>query len=305
MNSVLRLGLAIAAVSATHVDAFQFRSGTELVPVFVTVHEGGRLVPDLKQEDFTITDNGKEQPITHFSNEITPFSAIVILDRSGSMYQHQYVIRDAAMSFVVRMLPDDQARIGSFGNYFGNRVVISPPTFTSNKADLIDVLQAPIGLGGASPVWISVDQSITALSGTPGPGRRVVVIFSDGYDEPMPSMVPVKMKDVIERSRLTNTMIYSIGFADVQQRQGKDPKIRPPHDDLQKVAEESGGGYFEVSDTNKLGDTFTRVIDELHRQYWLGFVPSVRDGKIHKIAVRVKNKSMTVRARQSYVAPGG
>lgn len=303
MNSVLRLGLAIAAVSATHVDAFQFRSQTELVPIYVTVHEGGRLVPDLKQEDFTITDNGKEQPIAFFSNEIAPFSAVVILDRSGSMYQHQYVIRDAAMSFVVRMLSEDQARIASFGNYFGNRVVISPPTFTSNKADLIDVLQAPIGLGGASPVWISVDQSITALSGLTG--RRVVVIFSDGHDEPLPSMVPVKMKDVIERSRLTNTMIYSIGFADVQQRQGKDPRIRPPNDDLQKVAEESGGGYFEVSDTTKLGDAFTRVIEELHRQYWLGFVPAVRDGKVHKIAVRTKNKSMTVRARQSYVAPGG
>jgi hypothetical protein len=71
-----------------------------------------RLVPDLTQDDFVITDNGKEQPITFFSNEITPFSVVVMLDRSGSMFEHQYTIRDAAMAFVVRLLPDDQAQMG-------------------------------------------------------------------------------------------------------------------------------------------------------------------------------------------------
>jgi hypothetical protein len=228
---------------------------------------------------------------------------VVILDRSGSMYQHQYLIRDAAMSFVVRMLPDDKARIASFGNYFGNRVVISPPNFTSNKADLIDVLQVPIGLGGASPVWIAVDQSVTALSGVTG--RKVVLIFSDGKDEPLPSMVPVKLKDVTDRVQLTEVMVYAIGFADTERRQGKDPRITPPDPGLSKLAAESGGGYFEVSDTAKLGDMFTRVAEELHRQYWLGFTPPARDGKVHKITVKVKQSGMTVRARPTYVAPSG
>lgn len=304
MKALLPLGFAAAALSITHLEAHQFRSRTELIPVYATVHDvNSRLVPDLKQEDFVITDNGKEQPITFFSNEIEPFSVVLILDRSGSMYQHQYVIRDAATAFAVRMLPEDKARIASFGNYYGNRVQISPQAFTSNKAELIDVLQAPIGLGGASPVWISVDQSITALSSQTG--RRVVLLFSDGHDEPLPSVVPVKLKDVVERSRLTEIMVYSIGFADVERRQGKDPRIRPPDEGLRRVAEETGGGYVEVSDAAKLGEAFTRVVEELHRQYRLGFDPPARDGKVHKITVKVKQQGMTVRARQSYVAPGG
>ena len=304
MRAFLPPALAIFALTVTHLEARQFRSQTELVPIYATVQDANkRLVPDLKQSDFIVTDNGKEQPLTYFSNEIAPFSVVIILDRSGSMYEHQYVIRDAAMAFVVRMMPEDQGRIGSFGNYFGNRVVISPPNFTSNKAELVEVLQAPIGLGGASPVWIAVDQSITAL--TSQVGRRVVLIFSDGDDQPLPSVVPVKLKDVIERSRVTNTMVYAIGFAEVQRRQGKEPRIKPPDEGLSKVAEETGGGYFEVSDTSKLGDTFTRVVEELHRQYILGYAPPARDGKVHKITVRVKQAGMTVRARQSYVAPGG
>ena len=304
MKSLHPLALAVVALSLTSVEAFQFRSSTELVSIYATVQDKAtRLVPDLKQEDFIITDNGKEQPITFFSNEVTPFSVVVVLDRSGSMYQHQYMIRDAAMAFIVRLLPDDKARIGSFGNFFGNRVVISPPAFTSNKADLIDVLRVPIGMGGNSPVWISVDQSITALSALEG--RRVVLIFSDGHDEPVRTLMPVKLKDVAERVRLTNVMVYALAFADVQRRQGKDPRVTPPDPGLRKLADDSGGGYFEVSDTERLGELFTRVAEELHRQYWLGFAPPARDGKIHKIAVKVKRPDMTVRARQTYLAPAG
>ena len=304
MKAILHPALSAAVLFITHVETFQFRSQTELVSVFATVQDSSlRLVPDLQQEHFVITDNGKEQPITFFSNEILPFSVVVILDRSGSMYQHQFVIRDAAMAFVVRLLPEDRARIASFGDSFGNRVMIRPPAFTSDKDELIEALQVRADMGGASPVWMSVDQSISALSSLTG--RRVVLLFSDGRDEPMRSALQVKLDDVIERSRLTNVMIYSIGFADVQRRQGKDPRIQPPGRGLRKLADESGGGYFEVSDTAKLGPVFTRVAEELHRQYWLGFAPPARDGKVHKITVKVKQPGMTVRARQSYVAPGG
>ena len=305
MKAILPVLMAAGVLSVVSAQVPQFRSRTELVYVYATVQDtSSRLVPDLKQEDFTITDDGKEQPIAFFSNEIEPFSVVVILDRSGSMYQHQYEIRDAATSFVVRMLGEDQARIASFGNYYGNRVVISPANFTSNKQELIDVLQVPIGLGGASPIWISVDQSITALSGLTG--RRVVLIFSDGKDEPLQSMVPVKFKDLLDRVRTTEVMVYAIGFADIERREGKEPRIIPPDPGLQKLAAESGGGYFPVSDTSQLSTLFARVAEELHRQYRFGFAPPARDGKIHKIGITVKKPGMTARGRQSYVAsPGG
>ena len=46
-----------------------FRSGTELVDLYVTVTDGnGRLVPDLVQEDFEILDNGVVQEIVLFEN---------------------------------------------------------------------------------------------------------------------------------------------------------------------------------------------------------------------------------------------
>ena len=100
-------GIVIAAAAGTLLSAkVQFRGGTELVSVYTTVQEpSGRLVPDLRQEDFVVTDNGKTQRITFFSNEISPFSVVIMLDRSGSMLEHRARVQEAAAAFIGRMLP--------------------------------------------------------------------------------------------------------------------------------------------------------------------------------------------------------
>jgi len=73
-----------------------------------------------------------------------------------------------------------------------------------------------------------------------------------------------------------------------------------PSTALRKLADETGGGYFELKKTAELAPTFTRVMQELHSLYALGFSPANLDGKEHKLEVKVK--SGTARARRSYIA---
>ena len=73
--------------------------------------------------------------------------------------------------------------------------------------------------------------------------------------------------------------------------------------DLRRVANETGGGYLEVSKSDDLTAAFARVADELHSQYLLGYVPPKSDGKVHKIGVRVNVSGMRARARKTYMAP--
>ena len=74
-----------------------------------------------------------------------------------------------------------------------------------------------------------------------------------------------------------------------------------PDSGLKRLAEETGGGYFELDNTSDLAPTFTRVAQELHSQYVLGFTPTLLDGKVHRVMVKAKI-GMTVRARRSYIA---
>jgi hypothetical protein len=71
---------------------------------------------------------------------------------------------------------------------------------------------------------------------------------------------------------------------------------------LKKLADETGGGYFELKRTDELGPTFSRVAQELHAQYVLGFSPQTLDGKVHTLEVRVLRPGFTARSRKSYVA---
>ncbi len=75
-----------------------------------------------------------------------------------------------------------------------------------------------------------------------------------------------------------------------------------PDRGLRELADETGGGYFELKKTDELGPTFTRVAQEMHSLYTLGFTPTVLDGKEHKIEVRLKQPGMAARARKSYIA---
>jgi len=71
---------------------------------------------------------------------------------------------------------------------------------------------------------------------------------------------------------------------------------------LRRLSEETGGGFFLLKKKDDLGPTFTRVAEELHSQYVLGFSPETLDGKIHKLEVRVKKPGAIPRSRKSYVA---
>ena len=75
-----------------------------------------------------------------------------------------------------------------------------------------------------------------------------------------------------------------------------------PNQALQRLAAETGGGFYELTETDEMNSTFSRIAIELHLQYVLGFTPQKLDGRIHQLDVRVKRRNMKVRARKSYLA---
>ena len=74
-------------------QAPSFQSGTHSVSVYASVLSAdGRLVPNLKQEDFEVLADGQVQPLTIFENGIQPITIVVMLDRSGSMVGNFVVV---------------------------------------------------------------------------------------------------------------------------------------------------------------------------------------------------------------------
>ena len=128
-------------------------------------------------------------------------------------------------------------------------------------------------------------------------GRRAILIFTDGND----TESKTSLKKVVERARAEDVMVYAIAL-NTEQYVGKKKVNEKPDAGLRRLADETGGGYFELESNTDLVPTFTRVAQELHSQYVLGFEPAALDGHVHKIEVRLRRAGMTARARRSYMA---
>jgi VWFA-related protein len=258
------------------------------VPIYATVTDrNGRLIPDLRQEHFQVFDEGQRQEITIFKSDVQPITVVVMLDTSGSMTANIDLLKIAAERFVLRLLPEDKARIGSFSD----KIIISP-AFTGDRDELSRILREDIQFGNPTFLWDATWDSMEAMAGEAG--RRVVLVFTDGDDS---FSVRYGYRQVLERARTEGFMIYAIGLQSTFAG-----RTTRPDRNLRRLAAETGGGYFELTRTDDLNTTFTRVADELHRQYVIGFTPQNLDGEVHEIELRTAVVGATVRARQSYVA---
>src|SRR5215813_4076219 len=284
------LALLIAAGAAVAAQQPTFRSGTQVVSLFTTVFDAeNRLVPDLGQEDFEVFDNDKAQPLVVFRSENLPITCVVMLDTSGSMTGTISLLKAAAEQFLIRLLPDDKASVGAF-----NDKIELNAGFTNNRDKLISQVK-DLDYGNGTRLFDAIGESLDALKGVEG--RRVILVFTDGDD----TSSRIGRGTVMDRARADEVMIYAIGLQS-EYFDGARMVRSKPDSGLKKLADETGGGYFELKKTADLGPTFSRVAQELHSQYVLGFEPKQLDGKVHKLTVKMKQTGMTARARKSYVA---
>jgi len=267
-----------------------FKSGTQIVSIFATVVDADkRLVPNLTQDDFEIFDNEKPQAITFFNNEVQPITVVVMLDTSASMTGSIALLRQAAEQFVLRLLPADRGRVGAF-----NDKIQMSARFTHDRDELVSEIKE-LDYGNGTKLWEAVAASLDELKGIEG--RRVILVFTDGDD----TSSNVGLGTVLDRARAEDVMVYAIGL-ESNYFNGQRMVRTQPDRGLRKIADETGGGYFELKKSTDLAPTFTRVAQELHSQYVLGFVPTLLDNRVHKLTVRLKQPGMMARARKSYLA---
>ncbi len=285
------------------------RSQVTLVNIFATVRDKNkRIITDLKQEDFKLSEDNQDQKIAFFSKESTlPITLALLLDTSGSEQYMLGSIQDAGSTFLQRILrKGDEALVMSFDSD-----VDLLSDFTDDRA-LLDraVHRARVNVPGGG-----------MIAGNPGPvggnqqtgtalydaiylacseklnteaGRKAIVILTDADD----TGSKVKIDEAIESAQRTDTVIHILLVADRRFGGGNMGAAK-------KLTEETGGRVIVVNSDKKFQEAFDEISNELRSQYTLGYYPTntVHDGKFRKIKVETTNHDLKVLARKGYDAP--
>ncbi|HYO92234.1 MAG TPA: VWA domain-containing protein [Pyrinomonadaceae bacterium] len=143
------------------------------VPVIVSTR-GGTYVPDMRQDEFIIMEDGVQQEVAFFATVTEPFHVVLMIDTSASTEEKLYQIRKAANAFVTQLQQSDRVKLISFDDR-----VREYGEFTSDRAllsGMIDQLRS----GSGTKLYDAMDVALKSLERIRG--RKAVVIFTDGVD---------------------------------------------------------------------------------------------------------------------------
>jgi len=304
------------------------------VPVSVLDHNG-RFVPDLKREDFKLFENDQEQSIAYFEPAEKPFTVALLLDTSASTHFHLDEIKEAAIAFAKQLRSQDRVLIVSFNSEV---LLLTEPT--NNMGLIKDVIEVNAFTGTSTRLYDAVDLTITERLNQIK-GRKAIVLFTDGVDtasqqatydstlgevDELDALIYPIQYDTTDYLRamqnagngsitVTTTQRGVFGTHTSQQTYNVPGSggalvgaTKADYDRadryLHALADRTGGRLYEANDTNQLTAAFTRIAEELRRQYTIGYYPksaAVADGERRQIRVRVRQSNLAVKARNSYV----
>ena len=289
--AAVAVSVAVSGQQADRGDDF-FRTGVEIVVMAATVVDAdGRLVGDLGRDDFEIYENGRLQPLTHFTRDRVPLSVGVVLDVSQSMYGQR--IDDARLA--LDQFLADRLDVGDevFISVFNHEPSIAVP-WTVGPRELRNRLDDVRPWGGTS-IYDAMMNALPLFEDRTHP-RAAVVLISDGSDTGSLASV----RDVRRQLRRNAAFVYAIAI-DAPDTRAINDRVNPHA--LREMTTESGGYTEVVHDSPELGPATARIAEELNHQYMLGYRPTqAADGSYRSIRVRIKGRDHTVRTRRGYVA---
>ena len=290
------------------------------VPVVVSEH-GGRYVSDLTRDEFAVFEDGVKQNIELFGSVEEPFSVALLLDSSGSTESALDLIKSAAIAFLNNLRPHDRVMVVSFNDSV--EVLSELTNDTAKLGAAVRSIKAGEFTQVYEAVYTAVWERLRDI-----PGRKAVILFSDGIDTASSEISLEDTLDAVIESE--DIIVYPIRYAtreDVERklearvraslnssasgavatkveesRRELDHAYRGADEYLQQLADMSGG---IVERADKLGDlksALGRIAEELRHQYLISYYPTnkQKDDKPRKITVRVTRQNVTVRARPAY-----
>jgi Ca-activated chloride channel family protein len=260
------------------------RVSVNLVLLDATVKtKAGRIMGDLKKDDFEVREDGVPQKVEIFGRDELPLEVALVLDLSDSIGPFIGPLREAATTALGALKPEDQVALFTFATEAELRV-----PFTSDKSKIAEQFGS-FKVGGATNINDGIFVAAKYLLGAPPKGRRVIILISDDVGTDAGGQ---GTHDIVTQAIASDAVLYNLKIP------GYNPAstlfyaaMVPGLVNIRKVMDQTGGEIFDVKDVANLDAEFRALIARIKTRYTLGYYTQANGatGKPHKLEVRLKS----------------
>lgn len=288
--------LALPPCASVHgQDAPTFSASSDLVVLHVTVRDRkGGYVSGLSQDAFNVIEDGRAQTVSLFTDADTPATIGILIDSSGSMYQHRPLTIAGATAFADTSHPEDEIFALAFNETVTPVLPVTAP-FTNDGATLRTALDRNVNSRGRTALYDAIASGVDYLArGTRE--RKVLVLLSDGGD----NASRTTKDDAVLKAQASNAVIYTIGLIEPDSRDAN-PNL------LKALSFASGGDFYRPRGSGGIADALGKVARDIRHSYTIGYTSTntARDGAFRAVRVVVDappGRPLVVRSRTGYRA---
>lgn len=272
-----------------------FKSSVDLVSINAVVHDRhGRVVTTLTRWDFEVFDKGERRRILDFQvDQRSPITVALLLDESGSMTMGPRMT--SARQTLARLVAELQDGRDAAGLFTFDSDLHEQQPFTVHPTMLGSALKDTQPFGTTS-LYDAVAATARRFEGRPAI-RRAIVVFTDGLDTSS-RLTASEVSALASSIDVPVYVVVTVGSFDRTQqidRQSTDPARSTA--DLRDLADWTGGSLLWASEAGS--DPAREIVAELRQQYLIA-IESSPHREWRPLDVRVRDSSLTVRARGGY-----
>lgn len=284
------LPAAVASAQEPPPDDYRYRVNVQLVlvPASVTTADG-RPVTWLEQDAFEVYEDGRLRPLKVFEKKTAlPLQLVLLVDASLSAAGELREEKGAMARFIERVLrPVDAAALYEFSG--GSRLLVD---FSADPKKLVGGLTGIRARAGTA-LYDAIVEASDRLK--PRPGRRVMVLVTDGND----TTSKQDYRAALRAAQEDEVTLFALIMRPIPGESGR--SVRGEHV-LITLADMTGGRVFYPARPAELDRFFDDLSELLRTQYLLGYepAPAPERSQFRTIEVRVKGTDNLVRHRKGY-----
>ena len=266
-------------------------SAFPLIRTLLTVIDPiGKAVNAFERRSFNLSEQGVHVKLEVFKIDRSPLSIALLVDASGSMIPAMLNLKRALAHFIRVLEPYDQALLMSFSDI--PRVLVN---WTLDQDRLVMAL-GPVDAYGPTALYDAVHKAAFEL--TTMPGRRVILMLTDGQDQNAPGTARQSrhtLKEALDLAVANQIVIHIIALGRF---------VNMP--ELEHIARETHGELYRTNRSQDLNDLYTLISRNLKSRVELSYhSPDPRvDGSWRAHEVKVAAGGVYGADQASYRAPG-